>query len=78
MMMNYNNNAGMLNQFEGYGQGFFRQQPNVNMHGNTFFNAFQNQGRPNQEVSYNHLDLDRVNGFIELRYKKNIKRTRCF
>ena len=79
MMLQYNNNAALPNRFEGYGQGFFRQQPNVNMHGNTFFNAFQYQGNPNQEVRYNdHMDLDRVNGQVELRYKKNIKRTRCF
>jgi hypothetical protein len=79
MMAQYNNNAGMFDRFNGYGQGFFRQQPNVNMHGNAFFNAFQNQGRPNQEVSYNdHTDLDRVSGYVELRYKKALRRTRCF
>lgn len=63
--MQYNNNAPMMNQFNGYGQGFYRQQPNINMHGNTFFNAFQNQGNNNQEVRYNNsIDLDRVNSQV--------------
>lgn len=48
MMMQYQNNPGLMDRFGGYGQGYFRQQPQINMHGNTFFNAFQNQGRPNQ------------------------------
>jgi len=47
-MMQYNNNAQMMNRFDGYGQGFYRQQPNINMHGNTFFNNYQNQGNNNQ------------------------------
>jgi hypothetical protein len=69
MMGQFSNNNGLFDRFNGYGQGFFRQQPQVNMHGNAFFNAFQNQGRPNQEVSYNdHTDLDRVSAFLELRY----------
>lgn len=64
-MMQYNNNAPMMNRFDGYGQGFFRQQPNINMHGNTFFNAFQNQGNHSQEIRYNnHIDLDRVNAQV--------------
>ena len=73
-------NAAIMNQMGGYGQGMFRQQPNVNMHGNTFFTAFQNQGGRNQEVTYNneHLQLDRANTTIELRFKKIVKRTRCF
>lgn len=62
----------------GYGQGFFRQQPQVNMHGNTFFNAMANQGRPNQELTYERQDLDRVSGFVELRVKKKVKGTRTF
>lgn len=44
-MMNFN--ADMMGRFGGYGQGFFRQQPSVNMHHNTFFNAMQNQGGRN-------------------------------
>ena len=42
-----NMNAIVMNQMGGYGQGqgFFRQQPTVNMHGNTFFTAFQNQNQ---------------------------------
>lgn len=68
-----------FDRFGGYGQGFFRQQPSINMHGNTFFSAFQNQGGRTQEVSYNdHLQLDRANTFMELRFKKITKRTRCF
>ncbi len=68
----------IFDNFQGYGQGFFRQQPNVNMFGNTFYTGFQNQGR-NQEVSYNqHLRLDRVNSCIELRFKKLLRRTPCF
>ena len=61
-----NVNAIMASQMGGYGQGFFRQQAQVNMHGNTFFNAFQNQGGRNQEVSYSneHLQLDRANTTI--------------
>jgi len=66
-MIQYNNNAGggIFDKLGGYGQGFFRQQPSMNMQGNNFFNAMQNQGRHNQEVTYNeHINLDRVNGFI--------------
>lgn len=44
-MMNLTNV--MYDRFGGYGQGFYRQQPNINMHGNTFFTAFQNQGQRN-------------------------------
>jgi hypothetical protein len=63
--MMQNNNQGANDRFAGYGAGFFRQQQNVNMHGNNFFNAFQNQGRNNQEVTYDErIDLDRVNSFI--------------
>ena len=40
-------NNNLFDRFGGYGQGFFRQQPNVNMHGNTFFNSMQNQGGRN-------------------------------
>jgi hypothetical protein len=32
-----NNNVATFDRFSGYGQGFFRQQPNFNMHGNQFF-----------------------------------------
>jgi hypothetical protein len=76
-MMNLTNV--MMDRFGGYGQGFYRQQPNINMHGNAFFNVNPNQGR-NQEVSYNndHLQLDRANTFMELRFKKTARRTRCF
>ena len=78
-VMNQMGGLGM-NQMAGLGQGYFRQQANVNMHGNTFLTAFQNQGGRNQEVSYNneHLQLDRANTTIELRFKKIIRRTRCF
>ena len=41
-------NAAIMNQVGGFGQGMWGQQPAVNMHGNTFFNAFQNQGGRNQ------------------------------
>ena len=58
--------AAIFDRFNGYGHGFFRQQPQINMHGNTFFNAFQNQGGRNQEVNYGneHLQLDRANTFM--------------
>lgn len=70
---------GGMDKFSGYGVGFFRQQPSLNMHGNTFFTAFQNQGRNNQEATYDQApSLDRVNGFLELRFKKSVRRTRCF
>ena len=45
MMLVNNNN--FMDRFNGYGQGFYNQQPNVNMHGNVFFNAMQNQGGRN-------------------------------
>ena len=64
MMAAQMQNPGFMDRFNGYGQGFFRQQPTVNMHGNTFFNSLQNQGRT-QEVSYNNqINLERVNAFV--------------
>ena len=76
-MTMFNNNP-MYQNVMNYGQAFYRQQPQVNMHGNTFFNAFANQGAINQEVSYEHLDLDRVSSFVELRIKNKVKSTRTF
>ena len=75
-MMNLTNM--MANQMGGF--GYYNQQPKINVHGNTFFTAFQNQGGRNQEVSYSneHLQLERANTLMELRFKKTIRRTRCF
>lgn len=76
-MMNFNGNQGYGGKFDGYGQGFYNQMANVNMHGNNFFNS-QGQNR-GHEVSYNRKNnLERVESIIELRFKKHVKRTRCF
>ena len=76
-MTMFNNNPNYMNVIN-YGQSFYRQQPQIDMRGNTFFNALANQGAINQEVSYEHLNLDRVSSFVELRIKNKVKSTRTF
>ena len=64
-----------------YGMGFHQRQQNVNMQGQNFFvpGMMQNFGSNRQaEVSLKKESLERNQGYIEMRFKKVLKRTECF
>lgn len=66
--------------YNNYGYGLYNQQPNYSMGGHIFFNQIPNNPNRimNQEASYEGKTMERINTLIELRFKKQIRRTQCF
>jgi hypothetical protein len=61
-----------------YGASFYQRPPNMNIQGQRFFVPGMinlNGGRQNLEVNYNPPTLERNNSYVEMRFKKIIKRT---
>lgn len=72
----FSNNRDM---YSNYGAGLFNQNPTFSMTGHTYFHQGQNNpNRINQEVNYDSKSMERVNTVVEMKFKRNLKRTLCF
>ena len=69
-------NTGNANMYGNYAGGMFQRQVNMQMQGQNFFiPGMINEGRQPLEASYQKKSLERNNTYIELRFKKMLKRT---
>lgn len=69
-----------MGMYGNYGAGFFQRPPNMNIQGQNFFvpgmmNMNQNNSRIGLEANYQNATLERNNTYIEVRFKKLLKRT---
>lgn len=69
--------TGNVELLTNYGTSFYPRPPNMNLQGQNFYipGLRQNEMRPNFEVNYQKIPLERNSTYVELRFKKTLKRT---
>ena len=67
-----------MNMYGNYANGLFQRPVNMNIQGQNFFVPgmnMGNEGRQPLEAMYKKNSLERNNTYLELRFKKMLKRT---
>ena len=69
-----------IDMYTNYGMSFYQRPPNMNVQGMNFFvpGFNPNQNRVPMEVNYQKQKIERTNTCIIMRFKKELKQTRCF